>query len=243
MNSTTGTSGRNNGSVDFLNDPLGVLDLLNTYDYTVNASHNTLTFNYTFRPNRKVRFEAGHRRQRDRRQPRRTAAGRCVHAPDLLVGNPQTGFFIQFHAAEKPVAQSAVAGGRYFARTAARSDRHAQPPAASSGKSRPETTPEDRFLACLQPADRRKEFQLGCPVRRQPHAHSHRRSNHLFHRRDPAARIRLYGTARSHALHVRQRRRIPQPERFAVDEQTVQGGSARRSEANWNTVIRRFRSS
>lgn len=46
-------------SVDFLNDPLGVLDLLNTYDYTVNASHNTLTFNYTFRPNRKVRFEAG----------------------------------------------------------------------------------------------------------------------------------------------------------------------------------------
>lgn len=46
-------------TVDFLNDPLGVLDLLNTYDYTVNASHNTLTFNYTFRPNRKVRFEAG----------------------------------------------------------------------------------------------------------------------------------------------------------------------------------------
>lgn len=46
-------------SVDFLNDPLGVLDLLNTYDYTVNASHNTLTFNYTFRPNRKVRLDAG----------------------------------------------------------------------------------------------------------------------------------------------------------------------------------------
>lgn len=46
-------------SVDFLNDPLGVLDLLNTYDYTVNASHNTLTLNYTFRPNRKVRLDAG----------------------------------------------------------------------------------------------------------------------------------------------------------------------------------------
>ncbi len=46
-------------SVDFLNDPLGALDLLNTYDYTVNASHNTLTFNYTFRPNRKVRLDAG----------------------------------------------------------------------------------------------------------------------------------------------------------------------------------------
>lgn len=46
-------------SVDFLNDPLGVLDLLNTYDYTVNASHNTLTFNYTFQPNRKVRLDAG----------------------------------------------------------------------------------------------------------------------------------------------------------------------------------------
>ncbi len=46
-------------SVDFLNDPLGVLDLLNTYDYTVNASHNTLTFNYTFQPNKKVHFDAG----------------------------------------------------------------------------------------------------------------------------------------------------------------------------------------
>lgn len=46
-------------SVDFLNDPLGVPDLLNTYDYTVNASHNTLTLGYTFRPNRKVRFGAG----------------------------------------------------------------------------------------------------------------------------------------------------------------------------------------
>lgn len=46
-------------SVDFLNDPLGVLDLLNTYDYTVNTSHNTLTLNYTFRPNRKVHLDAG----------------------------------------------------------------------------------------------------------------------------------------------------------------------------------------
>lgn len=45
-------------SVDFLNDPLGVLDRLNTYDYTVNASHNMLMLGYTLRPDAKIRLDA-----------------------------------------------------------------------------------------------------------------------------------------------------------------------------------------
>ena len=46
-------------SVDFLNDPLGELDLLNTYDYTVNANHNTLMLDYDFRPNKKLWLDIG----------------------------------------------------------------------------------------------------------------------------------------------------------------------------------------
>lgn len=206
-------------AIDFLGDPQGELDLVNSYSYTNDSYSHNLRANLNY--GRDGLWIMGaltgsvHRIARDERFPERQRFPRTFYQLSPWFNLTAGSSFRRFNL--NIISQSQMISTESLRSTLDATN----PPLAAGRKSRPETAERHNGIGRDHLQQRPESPQRMVQFQRRVHLQLHRFAAHLVPRRDLPSPIRLYGPEGCAALDADQRRRVLQTRRnvrvFAAD--------------------------